>query len=81
MVVREPWVEQDGHGKVKYAIIQTVRQEEHASKWKRVFDTHLCFPQYGDTTHTLIEYLGPYTGLFLPGYKEPLYKDPLLAKL
>ncbi|TWW74114.1 4-hydroxyphenylpyruvate dioxygenase [Takifugu flavidus] len=28
-----------------------------------------------------IEYLGPYTGLFLPGYKEPLYKDPLLAKL
>ncbi|TWW74118.1 4-hydroxyphenylpyruvate dioxygenase-like [Takifugu flavidus] len=59
VVVREPWVEQDDHGKVKYAIIQT----------------------YGDTTHTLIEYLGPYTGLFLPGYKEPLYKDPLLAKL
>lgn len=39
------------------------------------------FFQYGDTTHTLIEYLGPYKGLFLPGYKEPLYQDPLLAKL
>lgn len=42
VVVREPWVEQDDHGKVKYAIIQTVRQEEHTSKWKRVFDTHFC---------------------------------------
>lgn len=38
-------------------------------------------PQYGDTTHTLIEYLGPYKGLFLPGYKEPLFRDPLLATL
>lgn len=37
--------------------------------------------QYGDTTHTLIEYLGPYKGLFLPGYKDTLFKDPLLAKL
>lgn len=37
--------------------------------------------QYGDTTHTLIEYLSPYKGLFLPGYKEPLFRDPLLAKL
>lgn len=46
-----------------------------------VWHTIVCFPQYGDTTHTLIEYLGPYTGLFLPGYKEPLYKDPMLAKL
>ncbi|PWA22748.1 hypothetical protein CCH79_00002179, partial [Gambusia affinis] len=59
VVVREPWVEQDGNGKVKYAVIQT----------------------YGDTTHTLIEYLEPYKGLFLPGYKEPLFRDPLLAKL
>lgn len=41
----------------------------------------LIFFQYGDTTHTLVEYLSPYKGLFLPGYKEPLFKDPLLAKL
>ncbi|XP_049448102.1 4-hydroxyphenylpyruvate dioxygenase [Epinephelus fuscoguttatus] len=59
VIVKEPWVEQDSHGKVKYAVIQT----------------------YGDTTHTLIEYLSPYKGLFLPGYKQPLFKDPLLAKL
>merc|ERR1712212_1293879 len=59
VVVKEPWVEQDSHGKIKYAVIQT----------------------YGDTTHTLIEYLGPYKGLFLPGYREPLFKDPLLPTL
>uniref|UniRef100_A0A7N8WQ37 4-hydroxyphenylpyruvate dioxygenase n=1 Tax=Mastacembelus armatus TaxID=205130 RepID=A0A7N8WQ37_9TELE len=60
VIVKEPWVEQDSHGKVKYAVVQT----------------------YGDTTHTLIEYLtGPYKGLFLPGYKEPLFRDPVLAKL
>ncbi|XP_072302782.1 4-hydroxyphenylpyruvate dioxygenase [Eucyclogobius newberryi] len=58
-IVKEPWVEQDGHGKVKYAVVQT----------------------YGDTTHTFVEYLGPYKGLFLPGFKEPLFKDPLLPKL
>uniref|UniRef100_A0A668S786 4-hydroxyphenylpyruvate dioxygenase n=1 Tax=Oreochromis aureus TaxID=47969 RepID=A0A668S786_OREAU len=44
VVVKEPWVEQDSHGRVKFAVIQT----------------------YGDTTHTLIEYLSPYKGLFLP---------------
>ncbi|KAM3602168.1 uncharacterized protein V6R79_025593 [Siganus canaliculatus] len=59
VVVKEPWVEQDSHGRVKYAVVQT----------------------YGDTTHTLIEYLTPYKGLFLPGFKEPLFKDPLLTKL
>ncbi|XP_036381662.1 4-hydroxyphenylpyruvate dioxygenase [Megalops cyprinoides] len=59
VIVREPWVEQDEYGKVKYAIVQT----------------------YGDTTHTFIEYLGPYKGLFLPGYRAPLFKDPLLPKL
>ncbi|KAK7925673.1 hypothetical protein WMY93_007983 [Mugilogobius chulae] len=58
-VVKEPWVEQDSYGKVKYAVIQT----------------------YGDTTHTFVEYLGSYTGLFLPGFKEPLFMDPLLSKL
>uniref|UniRef100_A0A6Q2Z8B3 4-hydroxyphenylpyruvate dioxygenase n=1 Tax=Esox lucius TaxID=8010 RepID=A0A6Q2Z8B3_ESOLU len=59
VVVKEPWIEQDSHGKVKYAVIQT----------------------YGDLTHTLIEYVGPYKGLFLPGYKEPLTKDCLLPTL
>ncbi|XP_061558714.1 4-hydroxyphenylpyruvate dioxygenase [Phycodurus eques] len=59
VVVKGPWVEQDIHGRVKYAVVQT----------------------YGDTTHTFIEYLGPYKGLFLPGYKDPLFRDPLLAKL
>ncbi|XP_054481391.1 4-hydroxyphenylpyruvate dioxygenase [Anoplopoma fimbria] len=59
VIVKEPWVEQDSQGRVKYAVVQT----------------------YGDTTHTLIEYLSPYKGLFLPGYKEPLFRDPLLAKL
>ncbi|XP_077596781.1 4-hydroxyphenylpyruvate dioxygenase [Stigmatopora nigra] len=59
VILKDPWVEEDVHGKVKYAVVQT----------------------YGDTTHTLIEYLGPYKGLFLPGYQEPLFKDPLTAKL
>lgn len=59
VIVREPWIEQDSSGKVKYAIIQT----------------------YGDTTHTFVEYLSPYKGLFLPGYHEPLFRDPLLPKL
>ncbi|TSO88077.1 4-hydroxyphenylpyruvate dioxygenase [Bagarius yarrelli] len=35
---------------------------------------------YGDTTHTLVERNG-YTGLFLPGFHTPLYRDPLLAQL
>uniref|UniRef100_A0A674A9M3 4-hydroxyphenylpyruvate dioxygenase n=1 Tax=Salmo trutta TaxID=8032 RepID=A0A674A9M3_SALTR len=59
VVVKEPWTEQDSHGKVKYAVVQT----------------------YGDTTHTLIEYLGPYKGLFLPGYNASVVKDSLLPKL
>ncbi|KAM9440595.1 4-hydroxyphenylpyruvate dioxygenase [Clarias gariepinus] len=59
VIVKEPWVEQDKFGKVKYAIIQT----------------------YGDTTHTFVEYLTPYKGLYLPGYHEPLFRDPLLPKL
>ncbi|XP_029468683.1 4-hydroxyphenylpyruvate dioxygenase-like isoform X2 [Rhinatrema bivittatum] len=36
---------------------------------------------YGDTTHTLIEYLEPCKGVFLPGFQEPLFRDPLLPKL
>uniref|UniRef100_A0A671UW24 4-hydroxyphenylpyruvate dioxygenase n=1 Tax=Sparus aurata TaxID=8175 RepID=A0A671UW24_SPAAU len=35
---------------------------------------------YGDTTHTFVERSG-YSGLFLPGFQPPLFKDPLLAKL
>ncbi|XP_053562324.1 4-hydroxyphenylpyruvate dioxygenase isoform X2 [Bombina bombina] len=59
VIVKEPWIEEDEGGRVKYAVIQT----------------------YGDTTHTLVEYLGPYRGIFLPGFKEPLFKDPLLSTL
>lgn len=39
-----------------------------------------CLLQYGDTTHTFVERTG-YSGLFLPGFHPPLFKDPLLAKL
>uniref|UniRef100_A0A669ER01 4-hydroxyphenylpyruvate dioxygenase n=1 Tax=Oreochromis niloticus TaxID=8128 RepID=A0A669ER01_ORENI len=39
-----------------------------------------CFLQYGDTTHTFVERTG-YSGLFLPGFHPPLFKDPLLDKL
>lgn len=35
---------------------------------------------YGDTTHTFIE-RGNYAGLFLPGYKRPLFQDALLPTL
>ncbi|XP_056414524.1 4-hydroxyphenylpyruvate dioxygenase isoform X3 [Hyla sarda] len=59
VVVKEPWIEEDEGGRVKYAVLQT----------------------YGDTTHTLVEYLGPYQGVFLPGFKKPLYSDPLLSSL
>ncbi|XP_078278609.1 4-hydroxyphenylpyruvate dioxygenase [Rhinoraja longicauda] len=59
IVVKEPWIEGDSYGKVKYAILKT----------------------YGDTTHTLVEYSSPYRGCFLPGYKEPVFTDPLLLKL
>ncbi|XP_054630142.1 4-hydroxyphenylpyruvate dioxygenase [Dunckerocampus dactyliophorus] len=35
---------------------------------------------YGDTTHTFVERTG-YSGLFLPGFQPPQFKDPSLAKL
>jgi len=35
---------------------------------------------YGDTTHTFVE-RGNFQGLFLPGYKKPLFEDPLAPKL
>ncbi|XP_053328651.1 4-hydroxyphenylpyruvate dioxygenase [Spea bombifrons] len=58
LIVKEPWIEEDKYGKVKFAVIQT----------------------YGDTTHTLVEKLD-YTGIFLPGFEPPLFRDPLLPKL
>ena len=35
---------------------------------------------YGDTTHTLVD-RSKYKGLFLPGYKKRVLKDPLCDKL
>ncbi|XP_056628759.1 4-hydroxyphenylpyruvate dioxygenase [Triplophysa dalaica] len=35
---------------------------------------------YGDTTHTFIERT-EYNGLFLPGFRQPLFCDPFLVKL
>lgn len=89
VIVREPWVEQDSGGKVKYAVIKTVSPHfitMHQNNIKTVersinIALCVCLLQYGDTTHTFIEYMGPYKGLFLPGYHEPLFKDPLLPKL
>lgn len=90
VIVKEPWVEQDAAGRVKYAVLQTVRTEGviHVKihthtvylEMINILPSFFC-PQYGDTTHTLIEYLSPYKGLFLPGYKEPLFRDPLLPNL
>ncbi|XP_028680679.2 4-hydroxyphenylpyruvate dioxygenase [Erpetoichthys calabaricus] len=57
-IVKEPFVQEDEHGKVKLAVLKT----------------------YGDTTHTLVERMD-YKGIFLPGFKEPLFHDPLLPKL
>uniref|UniRef100_A0A8C5LS32 4-hydroxyphenylpyruvate dioxygenase n=1 Tax=Leptobrachium leishanense TaxID=445787 RepID=A0A8C5LS32_9ANUR len=58
VIRKDPWIEEDKHGKVKFAVIQT----------------------YGDTTHTLVEKLD-YTGVFLPSFEPPLFRDPLLPKL
>ncbi|XP_039628612.1 4-hydroxyphenylpyruvate dioxygenase [Polypterus senegalus] len=57
-IVKQPFVQEDEHGKVKLAVLKT----------------------YGDTTHTLVERMD-YKGIFLPGFKEPLFHDPLLPKL
>lgn len=79
-------MEQDSYGRVKYAVVQTVQKESLVQIHNKTLEVNnnvvqmLC-PQYGDTTHTLIEYLGPYKGLFLPTYREPLFRDPLLPKL
>ncbi|XP_032823390.1 4-hydroxyphenylpyruvate dioxygenase [Petromyzon marinus] len=57
-IVKEPWVEEDEFGTVKFAVLQT----------------------YGDTTHTLVE-RSAYKGLFLPGFRAPLIRDPMLPTL
>ena len=36
--------------------------------------------QYGDTTHTFIERV-TYNGIFLPGFREPMFEDKLLKTL
>jgi 4-hydroxyphenylpyruvate dioxygenase len=35
---------------------------------------------YGDTTHTFIERV-TYNGIFLPGFREPMFEDKLLKTL
>lgn len=78
----QPWEGQvrcGSNGRWRESLME--RQQETGSEWWNGDAVSMFCPQYGDTTHTLIEYLGPYKGLFLPGYKEPLFRDPLLAKL
>ncbi|KAL4660391.1 4-hydroxyphenylpyruvate dioxygenase-like isoform X1 [Arapaima gigas] len=58
VILKEPHVVEDKHGRVKMAIVQT----------------------YGDTTHTLLE-RKDYKGLFFPGFHQPPFIDPVLAKL
>lgn len=45
MVVKEPWVEEDKFGKVKFAVIQTVRgraaAEAEPPRWSRVRGSRL----------------------------------------
>uniref|UniRef100_A0A4W3ID23 4-hydroxyphenylpyruvate dioxygenase n=1 Tax=Callorhinchus milii TaxID=7868 RepID=A0A4W3ID23_CALMI len=50
--------------------------------FRKDMNCHL-FPvfQFGDLTHTFVEYPSPYSGLFLPGFKKTYIKDPLLSKL
>ncbi|XP_027422665.1 4-hydroxyphenylpyruvate dioxygenase isoform X1 [Bos indicus x Bos taurus] len=74
-IVREPWVEQDKLGKVKFAVLQTCGLGSAGMGPQAV-----CHPQYGDTTHTLVEKMN-YTGRFLPGFEAPPFMDPQLSKL
>lgn len=75
-VIREPWEESDSDGTVTYAAVQTVSFMDNSY--------HYCINgnlfQYGDTTHTFVE-RGKYNGKFLPGFGEPIFKDPLLKQL
>lgn len=51
-----------------------VLKDSHGSVKLAVLQT------YGDTTHTLVERNG-YAGIFLPGFKDPLFRDPVLTRL
>lgn len=48
MIVKEPWVEQDNYGKVKYAVIKTV-SHKHKPRYRicfifsKISDTKICF--------------------------------------
>uniref|UniRef100_A0A671TRC0 4-hydroxyphenylpyruvate dioxygenase n=1 Tax=Sparus aurata TaxID=8175 RepID=A0A671TRC0_SPAAU len=45
IIVKEPWVEQDSHGRVKYAVVQTVRKDLKASRDQ--INTHIKLPPGG----------------------------------
>lgn len=100
VIVKEPYTLEDKFGKVRLAVLQTVREDTFTEHFNHYFGftryeigwkcpqkkkRHICghafvLLQYGDTTHTFVERSG-YSGLFLPGFQPPLFKDPLLAKL
>ncbi|KAG8012209.1 4-hydroxyphenylpyruvate dioxygenase, partial [Nibea albiflora] len=83
VIVKEPYTLEDKCGKVRLAALQTVRdvtQCEVNIIYIILYINSKRLLQYGDTTHTLVERTG-YTGLFLPGFQPPLFKDPLLGKL
>ena len=42
--------------------------------------TYAVVKTYGDTTHTLVE-RSAYNGLFLPGYKPPLFEPKIYKDL
>lgn len=91
IIIKEPYTLEDKHGKVRLAVLQTVREiiQSKAYLMKNLtqnalrnakYDRFDYLQQYGDTTHTFVERTG-YKGLFLPGFSPPLFRDPLLAKL
>lgn len=88
LIIKEPYTLEDKFGKVRLAVLQTVRNSHHRFFWQqqnlvcavRALLISLCSVQYGDTTHTLVERT-EYSGLFLPGFHAPQFKDPLLDKL
>jgi len=76
-VIKDIWEEKDEFGVVRFATVQTV---SGISSLIQIFNQIICFYQYGDTVHTLID-RSKYTGLFLPKYRKPLYEDVLTGKL
>lgn len=84
LVIKEPYTLEDKFGKVRLAVLQTVRnhqdrfsQNETSVKLPLIW---WCCAQYGDTTHTFVE-RAEYGGLFLPGFHAPQFKDSSLDKL